>query len=157
MKDATMLTSRSAIFARLSDPSPPADSPGRPVLMDTAVVLGGSIAGLLAARVLSDHANSVIIIEKDDPGTGAAPRPGVPQGAQIHVLLSGGLVQLERWFPGFTDDAIAAGARPVPAGQRRVYLGGTPRGRGGLQTTTLSATRPFLEAQIRRHTLALPN
>src|SRR5215472_12795893 len=100
-----MLTSRSAIFARLSDPTPPS---GTLVLLDTAIVLGGSIAGLLAARVLSDHATSVIIIEKDDPGASAVARPGVPQGAQIHVLLYGGLVQLERWFPGFTDDAIAA-------------------------------------------------
>jgi 2-polyprenyl-6-methoxyphenol hydroxylase-like FAD-dependent oxidoreductase len=125
--------------------------------MDTAVVLGGSIAGLLAARVLADHAGSVVIIEKDDPGTSAAPRPGVPQDTQIHVLLRGGLVQLERWFPGFTAEATAAGARPVPSDKRLVYVGSARRGPARLRTATLSGTRPFLEAQIRRHTLALPN
>lgn len=153
-----MRNSRAAIFARLSSTSPSAGSrAGGPVLMDTAVVLGGSIAGLLAARVLADHADSVVIIEKDDPGMSAASRPGVPQDAQIHVLLRGGLVQLERWFPGFTAEATAAGARPVPSDKRLVYIGSTRRGPARLRTTTLSGTRPFLEAQIRRRTLALPN
>lgn len=125
--------------------------------MDTAVVLGGSVAGLLAARVLSDYATSVIIVERDDPRISAEPRPGVPQGAQVHLLLPGGLIQIERWFPGFTEQAVAAGARPVPPAMRRFYVDGVPLGHRGSQTTTLSATRPFFEAQIRRHTLALPN
>jgi 2-polyprenyl-6-methoxyphenol hydroxylase-like FAD-dependent oxidoreductase len=34
------------------------------------VVLGGSIAGLLAARVLADHASTVLIVERDEPDTG---------------------------------------------------------------------------------------
>ena len=142
-----------AIFARLSTPDPPADTP---VVLDTAVVLGGSIAGLLAARVLSDHAATVIVIERDDLGEGAEPRPGVPHGIQAHSLLPAGLIQLERWFPGFTEQALAAGARPAPRSARRFYFEGIPRA-GGSQAMMLTATRPFLEAQIRRHTLSLPN
>lgn len=145
--------SPAAVFARLSSPTPPTDTP---VVMDTAVVLGGSMAGLLAARVLSDHAATVIVIERDDPGESTEPRPGVPQGIQAHSLLPAGLVQLERWFPGFTEQALAAGARPAPPPVRRFYFEGVPRA-GGSKAMMLTATRPFLEAQIRRHTLSLPN
>ena len=155
------LSSRAAAFARLGDPSPP---DAGPVLLDTAVVLGGSIAGLLAARVLSDHAAAVVVIERDEPGAGEADeraagaghRAGVPHGPHVHALLPGGLRQLERWFPGFTDQAVAAGARLVPSARRRVYIGGARRPQG-TQTVMLTSTRPFLEAQIRRHALARPN
>ncbi|WP_326837780.1 FAD-dependent monooxygenase [Amycolatopsis rhabdoformis] len=139
------------VFARLSDTSTPA--PG-PVVVRTAVVLGGSIAGLLAARALADHADEVVVLERDDPGTG--PRPGAPQGSQTHVLLPAGLRQLERWFPGFTDKAVAAGGRPAPASLRSTYSDGV-RKIVGSDTDMLSSSRPFLEAQIRSHTLALPN
>lgn len=63
--------------------------------MRRAVVLGGSIAGLLAARVLSDHADEVLVLERDDiaprasSGAARAP-PEVKQGAQMHALLDGG-------------------------------------------------------------------
>jgi 2-polyprenyl-6-methoxyphenol hydroxylase-like FAD-dependent oxidoreductase len=140
-------------FARLSDPKPPASTP---VVLDTAVVLGGSIAGLLAARVLSDHAETVVVIDRDDPGASTEPRPGVPQGSQVHVLLPAGLVQLERWFPGFAEQAEAEGAVPAPAERRRNYLNGVRKVTGST-AIMLTGTRPFLEALIRRRTLALPN
>src|SRR5689334_16508099 len=80
---------------------------GQRVLFRQAVVLGGSIAGLMAARVLSEHAEQVFIVERDDLAALAegpvGPRPGVPQGSQVHALLPSGLNQLERWFPGFVD------------------------------------------------------
>ena len=59
-----MSTSLAAAFERLSDSRPPTDTP---VLLDRAVVMGGSVAGLMAARVLADHAVEVIIVERDDP------------------------------------------------------------------------------------------
>lgn len=148
-----MRRSPAAVFDRLSDPNLPADTP---VLFDTAIVIGGSIAGLLAARVLADHAETVIIVERDYPGTSSEPRPGVPQGSQIHGLLPSGLTQLERWFPGFTEQALAAGARPVPAATNRNYAG-AQRKASGAHAAMLTASRPFIEARIRRHTLALPN
>jgi 2-polyprenyl-6-methoxyphenol hydroxylase-like FAD-dependent oxidoreductase len=148
-----MSTSPAAVFARLTDPNPPTDTP---VLFDRAVVMGGSVAGLMAARVLADHTEEVIIVERDDPGTSTAPRPGVPQGGQVHALLPSGLAQLERWFPGFMDQAVAAGGRPMlPSGLRR-YIDGQPRA-SDAQQVMLSASRPFIEAHIRKHVLALPN
>lgn len=59
-----------SVFARLSTGEPPARTE---ILLGKAMVLGGSIAGLLAARVLADHAETVVIIERDElpaaPGT----------------------------------------------------------------------------------------
>ena len=61
LERSTVTDSPARVFAQLSDPNSPAVSP---VVLDTAVVLGGSIAGLLAARVLSDHADTVIVIDR---------------------------------------------------------------------------------------------
>src|SRR5215470_14440423 len=51
---------------RTIDPFPSAsDGRGRPRRDGHALVVGGSIAGLLAARVLSDHFAQVTIVERD--------------------------------------------------------------------------------------------
>jgi 2-polyprenyl-6-methoxyphenol hydroxylase-like FAD-dependent oxidoreductase len=42
----------------------------------------------------------------------------------VHALLPGGLRQLERWFPGFTEQALAAGGRRVQGSMRLVYVDG---------------------------------
>ncbi|MEV0157685.1 hypothetical protein AB0H57_28735 [Micromonospora sp. NPDC050686] len=70
------------VFARIGE-ARPAAAPR--VLLGRAVVLGASMAGLLAARVLADHAQSVLILDRDEIGAGAEPRPGVPQGTQMHA------------------------------------------------------------------------
>src|SRR5260370_13896902 len=74
------------------------------ILLDTACVLGGSIAGLLAARVLADHAHRVVVVERDPAGAGDGARPGVPQRQHVHVLLPGGLGWMERWLPRLTEE-----------------------------------------------------
>ena len=157
-------------FATLASPEPPT---GQRVLFRRAVVLGGSIAGLMAARVLSDHADQVVIVERDDlaaldvsdaeiaadPVGAVGPRPGVPQGSQLHALLPAGRQQLDRWFPGFVDAALAAGAVTPPSGHERIYMDG----KRSLTSRDLSAgrslvsSRPFLEALVRHRVLALPN
>lgn len=131
--------------------------------MRTALVLGGSIAGLLAARVLSDHADEVVILERDDvalPGDFAGnhePRPGVPQGAQMHALLDAGRRRLEQWFPGISAELVAGGATLADSGgDVHSYLDGRLKIRvGGMEM--ISATRPYLEAHIRRRVSALDN
>jgi 2-polyprenyl-6-methoxyphenol hydroxylase-like FAD-dependent oxidoreductase len=149
----------SRVFAEISATHAPPD-PRR--VMDRAVVLGGSMAGLLAARVLSDHAEEVIVIERDDidPAAGFEPRPGVPQGTQVHALLPSGQLQIERWFPGFTEDAIAGGALvPDPAAVHH-YVNGTRRRYPiNLQVagSVLATTRPFLEGMVRARVARIPN
>ena len=55
-----------------------------------AIVMGGSMAGLLAARVLSDHFDHVTVIERDRFPEGPEHRKGVPQGRHFHILLKRG-------------------------------------------------------------------
>lgn len=125
-----------------------------PRLFDTACVLGGSVAGLLAARVLADHATTVLIVERDDGD--ARRRTGVPQDRQGHVLLPGGHMQIEKWLPGFSDGLQDQGAVVVGSERQAVYLDGRPR-LPNRDLPILSATRSFLEAAIRSRVLALPN
>ena len=51
-----------------------------------AVVIGASMAGLLAARVLSEHFEQVTIIERDRITSDTEVRKGVPQAQHVHVL-----------------------------------------------------------------------
>ncbi|MFB9905706.1 FAD-dependent oxidoreductase [Allokutzneria oryzae] len=152
-----MATSSSRLFAEISTAQRPS---GTKVIMRRAVVLGASMAGLLAARVLSDHAEQVLIIERDDSDVDNEPRPGVPQGTQVHALLPAGQVQLDRWFPGFTAEAVAAGAQVPKADEAKLYLNDVLR--PTLQPKekregALVTTRPFLETLVRRRTLAVEN
>ena len=77
-----------------------------------AVVLGAGMAGLLAARVLSDRYGRVTVLERDPlPGT-AGNRRGVPQGRHAHLLVPSGTEILDELFPGILDE-LAAGGVPV--------------------------------------------
>src|SRR6478672_13293833 len=81
-----------------------------PAAGQTAVVIGGSMAGLLAARVLTDYFAQVILIERDHFPDGPVPRKGVPQARHVHILLVRGRRILERLFPGLSADLDAHGA-----------------------------------------------
>src|SRR5262249_8306171 len=67
----------------------------------SALVIGGSLAGMCAARVLSDVFDQVTIIERDAYPSAPDFRNGVPQGPPIHNLLARGLLEFESFFPGF--------------------------------------------------------
>lgn len=82
-----------------------------------AVVLGSGMAGLFSARILSDHFDEVVLIDRDDVPDSPRTRDGVPQGKHFHALLPGGLNIASELFPGFTDDLRAAGAVPCVGGQ----------------------------------------
>src|ERR1700742_2050401 len=101
-----MTESAAGTFKRLAELEPPV----RPAaVLTTACVLGGSIAGLLAARVLADHAQRVIVVERDVVNVEGHSRPGVPQDQQVHTLLPGGLNWLERWLPRFIPQVERGG------------------------------------------------
>ena len=82
-----------------------------------AVVLGSGMAGLFAARVLSDHFDEVLLIDRDDIPDSPCTRPGIPQGKHFHALLPGGLNIANELFSGFGDDLQDAGAVPCVGGQ----------------------------------------
>jgi hypothetical protein len=75
-----------------------------------AIVIGGGIAGLLAARVLLNHFEQVTLLERDQYPREPVFRPGVPQGRQIHTLLLRGQLILERMFPGIQTKLLSNGA-----------------------------------------------
>jgi 2-polyprenyl-6-methoxyphenol hydroxylase-like FAD-dependent oxidoreductase len=125
-----------------------------------ALVVGGGIAGLLAARVLAESYLEVQVLDRDDlevpPASG--PRRGVPQGRHVHALLPRGRQILEELFPGLTGQLVDAGAsRGDLLGDARLHLGGHRFARADAELTTVSVSRPYLEACIRARVAALPN
>lgn len=88
------------------------ESPHR--MSTRAVVVGGSLAGMLAAAAVRDHVDTVEIIEAHDLPDGPESRPGVPQAAHFHVLLSGGANAIEELLPGTIKELLSAGANRVP-------------------------------------------
>lgn len=128
-----------------------------PTHRDRAVVLGGSIAGLLAARVLADDFAEVLVIDRDPLGPEAAPRRGTPQARHLHGLLARGHRVLEELFPGLTAELVAGGA-PIGdmLGRTRVCFGGHRFRQGPSGLTALCVSRPTLESAVRRRVVAMP-
>jgi 2-polyprenyl-6-methoxyphenol hydroxylase-like FAD-dependent oxidoreductase len=83
---------------------------------DTALVIGGGFAGMLAARVLADFFRHVIVCEKDLLADDALPRRGVPQGPHIHGPLLGTIHILSELFPGLPAELAARGASMINNG-----------------------------------------
>lgn len=77
----------------------------------TAVVLGASVAGLLAARVLSDFYGEVTVVERDTLPDQPVTRRGVPQGVLPHIPAARGMRIMNELLPGFIDELVGAGAR----------------------------------------------
>jgi len=116
-----------------------------------AIVIGGGIAGLSAARVLSEHFDRVTVLERDKPSSGADLRAGVPQARHIHVLLAGGEQALEALFPGLRAELTAAGAPWGDyAGTSLVHFPVVrlPKMPSGVEVSF--ASRPFREQAMRR-------
>lgn len=120
------------------------------------VVVGASMAGLLAARALADHAASVVVLERDHLPEAVQPRARVPQGRHLHVLLSAGLDRLRDWFPAIEPELEALGAVRVDGTGAWVHQGGAYRARGDWGRPGLSFTRPLLEHVVRGRVAAWP-
>src|SRR5690348_14529085 len=86
-----------------------------------AIVIGGSMAGLLVARVLSEHFERVTIIERDQLIDDTEPRKGVPQGRHVHGLLAGGAAVLREYFPDLPAVLVRDGAVPLDSADLRRY------------------------------------
>ncbi|HEX4832632.1 MAG TPA: FAD-dependent monooxygenase [Trebonia sp.] len=116
---------------------------------DQAVVLGGSMAGLLAARVLAERFGRVVVIDRDPLPPAGEQRRGVPQGRHVHALHPRGLDILNELFPGFSVSVAASGAVlcDILADARWQLSGSQLRhARAG---TSLFASRPLLEGHVR--------
>jgi len=126
--------------------------------MTNAIIIGGSIAGLLMGVVLAEVCDRVLLVERGELPDAPLPRAGVPQGLHAHGLLAGGLAGLEQLLPGLCRELEQSGC---PTGDnlrdaawvfsgRRLALGDS-----GVRGMTLA--RPLLEHAIRRRVTRLPN
>ena len=125
---------------------------------DRAVVLGASMAGLVAARVLADAYAQVVVVDRDELPETAMHRRGVPHGRHAHALLARGQQALEELFPGLTTELVAQG---VPAGDLlangRWYVSGHRLRQENIGLVSLCVSRPLLEDYVRARVRALPN
>ncbi|MGW5847219.1 FAD-dependent oxidoreductase [Streptomyces sp. NPDC055254] len=129
-----------------------------------AIVLGASMAGLLAARVLADSYTDVVVVDRDDLGdhdcSGAhdCPRRGVPQGQHVHALLARGRHIIEELLPGITDELVATGAVAGDVtGNVRWLMDGQLMPKPHSDMLLLSMSRPHLEQAVRRRVRAVRN
>nr|WP_155074304.1 FAD-binding monooxygenase [Streptomyces taklimakanensis] len=115
------------------------------------------MAGLLAARVLSDHHAEVLLVDRDRLVDTAGPRRGVPHGRHAHGLVGRGQQVLEELFPGLTEDMRAAGAEPGDFGRDcHWYFNGRRIAPVETGLVSIPATRPVLEERVRRRVQAIP-
>jgi flavin-dependent dehydrogenase len=127
-----------------------------------AIVIGASIAGLCATRVLSDSYDRVTVYERDELPGAPANRAAIPQGRHVHLLMARGAQEFEAHFPGLLADMVAAG---VPILENRpdcIHFGAVGHVLGTnhkLQDefTAYVPSRPHLEWQIRRRVTAMDN
>jgi 2-polyprenyl-6-methoxyphenol hydroxylase-like FAD-dependent oxidoreductase len=125
-----------------------------------AVVLGGSIAGLYAARVLASSGRRVTLVERDPLPSGPADRKGVPQARHAHALISAGVRSIGEMFPGLLDRMAADGV-PVTDSLSKFWfeVNGAPLNRSSepLGSPGYTPSRSLLEARIRAEVVKMPH
>jgi 2-polyprenyl-6-methoxyphenol hydroxylase-like FAD-dependent oxidoreductase len=127
------------------------------VARNHAIVLGGSMAGLGAARALINHFDRVTLVERDELPTSTAHRKGVPQGQHAHGLLPSGYRILSDYFPDMMDELVADGAiRGDLTGDFLWYQYGGWKLRADCGLEAILVSRPHLERRVRERVLALP-
>ncbi|MGZ5395132.1 MAG: FAD-dependent oxidoreductase [Mycobacterium sp.] len=127
-----------------------------------ATVIGASLGGLCAARVLSEVSERVTVYERDELPDCPVNRTAVPQGRHVHLLMARGAQEFESLFPGLLEDMVADG---VPILENRpdcIHFGAAGHVLGTAhrlqdEFTAYVPSRPQLEWQIRRRVLAIEN
>jgi 2-polyprenyl-6-methoxyphenol hydroxylase-like FAD-dependent oxidoreductase len=131
-----------------------------------AVVIGGSLAGLMSAAALADFFDHVTVFERDRVEDRAVLHKSVPQGNHIHALLLGGQHVMLLLYPGFTDELKRLGAVRFRPGIDVAFYGPNGKGYNGTQSVKEprdlgleghSMSRGLLEYNVRRRTIALAN
>ena len=127
-------------------------------LANHAIIIGGSIAGLLAARVLSEYVSQVTVIEKDALTAEPARRKGTPQATQFHSLHQAGADIISQLLPDMMLDLPSSGLLPADIGadvQAFFYGGWLPQLHVG--SNIYWCDRPRFEWTMRQHVTALAN
>ena len=121
-----------------------------------AIVVGGSMAGLLAARVLVDAFEKVTLIERDPLPDDTVVRRGIPQARHVHALHEGGRATLNDLFPGYSEELTGSGAVKLDmASDLNFYDQGDFAADGPNRIPWYCASRPLIERITRRRVIHL--
>lgn len=124
---------------------------------DCAVVIGGSLAGLMAATAAAEHFGQVIVIERDRFPDGPQARRGVPQGRQLHGLLGRGARAMDGLYPGLIGELQAAGAVPFDVlDDVDWYMDGRRLARSPTGLVNYGFSRPLIDHLILRRVADRP-
>ncbi|KAF8577645.1 hypothetical protein K439DRAFT_1639514 [Ramaria rubella] len=138
----------------------------------TAVICGGSIAGLFSARVCADHFEKVIIVEPEawlataegqvdrhrertEENLPVQKRLRVLQYTSLHVYQSFANLALRKWFSEYDIEVLKTGGR-FGSSDWNLHMSGTPivapthQYRGGVLPNSILQARPAFETTIRR-------
>ncbi len=127
-------------------------------LAKQAIIIGGSIAGLSAARALSPYYEKVIIIERDENPDTYKPRKAAPQSHHVHLLLRRGEIALNALFPGLSDELLSCGAARIDSSQDiRWHHYGSWKLHYDSGLKIMVQSRPLLEQLIRERIKGLDN
>ncbi|KAJ7479962.1 hypothetical protein B0H11DRAFT_2233533 [Mycena galericulata] len=95
--------------------------PRKQKLPGTAIVCGGSIAGIVTARVLADHYEKIILVDPEIEDE--KPQTRIMQLHALHAFLSLFVDGARRLWPNFDAELEAYGGRFVPADTQIHYSG----------------------------------
>jgi 2-polyprenyl-6-methoxyphenol hydroxylase-like FAD-dependent oxidoreductase len=129
------------------------------LLGERAIVIGGSIAGLLSARVLADYFQQVLILERDILPETPKVRRGVPQSVQPHVLFTKGYRILEEFFPGIASQLEHNGALSIDWAREFKHYTEGHWGTEAIEPSeivSITCSRYLLEWTIRQELVKLP-
>ncbi len=121
-----------------------------------ALIIGSGIAGLCAARVLSDYYDQVHIVERDTWPEKPTPRAGIPQSFHLHRLGLSGKEAMQNLFPGLIDELLERGAVTTRSKKWRV-VSRFGQSEIGAPAEYAFCSRSLLEFTIRQRVQALPN
>jgi 2-polyprenyl-6-methoxyphenol hydroxylase-like FAD-dependent oxidoreductase len=123
------------------------------------IIVGGGIAGLLSARVLSRYFDQVTVIEQDDKESvhRLDSRKGVPHALHSHFLMLKGMTIIRQLFPTIDQELSKRGAKEIDVYRDiQLYRGAwLPNFESG--KSTFLQTRPLLEEAIRSLVEPYPN
>ncbi|KAJ3552545.1 hypothetical protein NM688_g4098 [Phlebia brevispora] len=131
----------------------------------TAIICGGSISGLLAARVCSDHFTDVLIIDPElTEVERTKPSARIAQYDSLHGYLTFVFEGMRRLWPNFESELLKAGGNIAP-GDVKPYFGGVllpaPHEEYEAKHQRLPETmyirRPQLENLLRKLVLGRPS
>jgi 2-polyprenyl-6-methoxyphenol hydroxylase-like FAD-dependent oxidoreductase len=135
-------------------------------LGESAVVIGGSMAGLMTARVLADHFETVTVLERDQIESRPALHKSIPQGNHLHLLLPGGQQVMASLYPGLFENLEKMGSRRARLGRdfivhlesgKAYTLSGSAREPSDLGIDFYCQSRGLLEYCVREATLQHAN